>query len=655
MNLTRHFKGNVVYIVTFLLSIVVGFHAPSFWNAGKRAPISTVETGSDVLGARESKSNFARRLPLDQLRSRLSEELSINSSRLRTALLVEFVVEGANNMGVDKVFEEMSSVLSSAVHTAPERSFLLELAVLSVVREKRLRTEDLTGLLRNVAHRDVDAILSAAAFTALPDDIGTIYSRLSKLFNPSITGKARYSALLRASVTAATSVNPSELSKFADAILKSTSENYDVEIAIAISKYDIGTAFSFGLLRSKGNGRALAKFVSAMLLTNDEFSELVQRVPFESIDEFLGYYSAELGGEQIAYLFSRLPPDSFTAGQRTGVFRMLLKSDENTIATWLSGISPPEKAHLVNQCFRTMMDDMRKGGLRSPASGMWNQLFKVAVTIEDSDREMVAALFSGNAHSIPSELALKIIPTLPIDKQSEVAKDFYVKQMIESIRDKGADFSLSMDSIPREIRASATEALGQRIAYLPSVADKILAGESDPFLQQAIRVGRVVSGQASLNEQKEWIEAQLTIPTQNPSLPRVADIYLENLAQSNPEEIPNALAIMPENSLKERAIQKLSKTWASADPVSASNWITSLPAGRSRDLAMVELVVVATDDPERAIENGAGIDDSKLRSEALSNLANSYKDRDISSFLHLINSSKLNEVDKNSIIRIFNK
>lgn len=73
---------------------------------------------------------------------------------------------------------------------------------------------------------------------------------------------------------------------------------------------------------------------------------------------------------------------------------------------------------------------------------------------------------------------------------------------------------------------------------------------------------------------------------------------------------------LEQKELREIGARVLAQSWAETDPLAASEWIVSMPAGRERDIAARELVSKSIDNPEAALGNAYAIGDQSLRIQA---------------------------------------
>jgi hypothetical protein len=81
----------------------------------------------------------------------------------------------------------------------------------------------------------------------------------------------------------------------------------------------------------------------------------------------------------------------------------------------------------------------------------------------------------------------------------------------------------------------------------------------------------------------------------------------------------------PEGRAREQAFSSLVSSWSSADPIGASQWLNSLPAGKSQERATSSFVSqIAYEYPELAAPLIDRISDQNQRTFTIENVANNW-------------------------------
>lgn len=109
---------------------------------------------------------------------------------------------------------------------------------------------------------------------------------------------------------------------------------------------------------------------------------------------------------------------------------------------------------------------------------------------------------------------------------------------------------------------------------------------------------------------------------------------------------------VPEGPLRESVMKKLTYVWSESDPFGASDWLSTLPPSRSRDIAVSELVKATHDDPETALANAAAIQDLSLRSLSAASIVSRWRSLNPEAIQQLINASPFSLEEKRSLSRL---
>ncbi|MGY8686482.1 MAG: hypothetical protein ACKVHP_01890, partial [Verrucomicrobiales bacterium] len=125
-------------------------------------------------------------------------------------------------------------------------------------------------------------------------------------------------------------------------------------------------------------------------------------------------------------------------------------------------------------------------------------------------------------------------------------------------------------------------------------------------------------------------------------------------AQQDPVSASEWINTLPNPELQTQAISTVADRWADIDPVSASEWIGGLSEGPARDQAATQLInQIQRDDPESAAAWAASIGDENQRNNALSNVFRQWTSMDPNSALGAIQNSALpDEMKQNFLQRI---
>lgn len=100
-------------------------------------------------------------------------------------------------------------------------------------------------------------------------------------------------------------------------------------------------------------------------------------------------------------------------------------------------------------------------------------------------------------------------------------------------------------------------------------------------------------------------------------------------AREDPVSAAEWLTTLPESSVRDSAVGDIADRWARIDPVSASEWIGSLNAGPGRDQAAHRLVNrIQREDPEMAAAWASSIGEENLRNNALHNVFSQWSQMD---------------------------
>ena len=144
--------------------------------------------------------------------------------------------------------------------------------------------------------------------------------------------------------------------------------------------------------------------------------------------------------------------------------------------------------------------------------------------------------------------------------------------------------------------------------------------------------------------------------TNDPAIlaPLVSRVATDYAAWDTVEAI-SFIARVPNEYLKQVAVETLSKEWSKVDPVAASQWIADLPAGKLRDVAAKELVAATVDDPERAFENAAAIADPELRINAALQIAAAWKKIDYPYIAKIIANSRMSTAEQEQLLQTVKK
>ena len=120
-------------------------------------------------------------------------------------------------------------------------------------------------------------------------------------------------------------------------------------------------------------------------------------------------------------------------------------------------------------------------------------------------------------------------------------------------------------------------------------------------------------------------------------------------ARIDPVSASEWIDTLPDENLQSNAIQSVADRWARIDPVSASEWIGGLNEGPARDQAASTLVRrIQRDDPESAAIWAGSIGDESIRNNTLNSVFSNWMQRDPDGAMSAIEGSSLPEGMKNN-------
>ncbi len=113
---------------------------------------------------------------------------------------------------------------------------------------------------------------------------------------------------------------------------------------------------------------------------------------------------------------------------------------------------------------------------------------------------------------------------------------------------------------------------------------------------------------------------QLGLGAEDPIYRQATQQIASNWAHQDPVSASEWVATLPDDELRSGAVGDIADRWARIDPVSASEWIGTLEQGQARDQAAQRLVNrISREDPESAAIWAQSIGDENQRNNALSN------------------------------------
>jgi uncharacterized protein len=183
-------------------------------------------------------------------------------------------------------------------------------------------------------------------------------------------------------------------------------------------------------------------------------------------------------------------------------------------------------------------------------------------------------------------------------------------------------------------------------------AKKLLQQANDPEIRTAIQEQLLsqTDPRESNQERQQLLNAKLDTVERESDITDALKKRIEYLVQYEAEyDRPAAITLLsklPDGVTKEKMFGDFAKNWTKNDPVSASDWIATLPPSRIRDAAVNELVQASHDDPEIAFQNAAAIADKDIRRKAAISIIERWKPLNPDAISTLLDASPLALEDK---------
>jgi hypothetical protein len=347
--------------------------------------------------------------------------------------------------------------------------------------------------------------------------------------------------------------------------------------------------------------------------------KLLNRLPEEARLSFQRRYCAALSEKNPleATDFANVVAATELPGDAASVLCVsLLAASDGTVIRWLSTLSPGDSAHVLDEALaplnvRTPLPDVKS------AQAWLSARAAFPGTLPDRAADLFAQLSKSMDRGALLELASKLPPK---ERDKAIEKVFAGNMSIvtELADDPSAALGL-IETLPETIRSKVRlNALYRYGCRDPESALRIATETGgDPDKQKVIDylLGRPDSD-VSLSVKKDLLIQHLsTLSTDGGALNGLA-YFMSEYGDIDPLGGVNTCKTLPAGPIQNAAMQSLARSWSRTDPVPASEWIASLPAGTARDLAVRELVANALNDPEGALLNARQIANPQLRMDA---------------------------------------
>lgn len=295
----------------------------------------------------------------------------------------------------------------------------------------------------------------------------------------------------------------------------------------------------------------------------------------------------------------------------------LLAAGGGTVTHWLSTLSPENSAHVLDQALAPL-------NVRTPLPDVKSALawLSARAAFPGTLPDRAADLFTQLSKSMDRGALLELASKLPSkERDKAIEKVFFGNMSIvtELADDPNAALGL-IETLPETIRSKVRlNALCSYGCRDPESALRIATETGgDPDKQKVINylLGRPDSD-VSLSVKKDLLIQHLsTLSTDGDALYNGLAYFMSQYGEIDPLGGVNTCKSLPAGPIQNAAMQSLARSWSRTDPVPASEWIASLPAGTARDLAVRELVANALNDPEGALLNARQIANPQLRMDA---------------------------------------
>ncbi len=330
--------------------------------------------------------------------------------------------------------------------------------------------------------------------------------------------------------------------------------------------------------------------------------------------------------------------------------------NSEAIDRWLDKTDAKTRSNILNQiyyCF--LQDSMKPIGEKITEWGLRSQnLLSGKYLLMDADSKTVGLIFDRCVGPSAVKVLASVAERCKSFKDATLRKSAFWYMNYIQVENEG--FSSVIQNIENGVSNKDSDLTNSSISMLVRTnrtkAKAYLLESSDTNVRKEIKeqLFRQIDPREPNQDRQQLLNAKLdTIKSEN-EITDALKKRIEYLVQYEADyDRPTAITLLsklPDGVTKEKTFGDFAKNWAKDDPVSASDWIATLPPSRTRDAAVSELVQASHDDPEVAFQNAAVIADVGIRRKAAISLIDRWKPLNPGAIATLLDASSMTVEDK---------
>ncbi len=517
------------------------------------------------------------------------------------------------------------------------RDAAVESLVITALREKQPAREELLKII-SVSGPFLAPCIRGVAFAATGGKTCVEkYRELASLLIDSgiLRDSTKDRLILNTAVQSAETLSLNSLNALVSEIADAK-EDVLVEIAKDIAASDLALAIQFSADNAKENTKLFVKMILGLGLDKVQMRAVTAQLDSKSANRFAeAYIDATASDIQVRIEMSDcISPLLLNEKYRATFAGNLINFTGAQAATWIAQLPEEDRVKL--------MIKLNQGGAREVNAKSWLAVASQVPGVPEGEylKAIQSAAFNHTFEELEPYLA-----KLSSEHRQTVELDLHFREFRKlNMKDAGEMISF-IESKPEAYREKFYDAAGGALVK-NSVKDAldIFEKTENPKLKESIKSCLRVS---DISAEDYWRVFGAEISTASPDAVSIrAHDYVGGLLKSDSDKALKFALGLPDSPLRDGVMQVLAREWATKNPETASDWITQLPAGSSRDVALYELTKASKDEPESAFANIASISSKSQRFGAAMEVVGWWKTRDQKKITEIITSSKLSQPEQ---------
>lgn len=631
-----HFRSNIFIFGAFgiLAGGAVGFLATKPRNL---VPEGNIEQTFEIPRPVPLRSIDSITLP--EMKAAVSDYAVWKERENRVLAISAYFASVARESGSAMAVNQGLSIFSSVQIPDAIRDATFEALIISAFREKRPTDDELRSILSQSNGLFGPCVRGIASAVASGNTCVEKYLELEEIVkSPTVElGLEKNRLIVRAAVLASSALDLESLTTLAEKVGRGNRVVLS-EIVKAAGVSDVALAIQFSKEFAKDDFKLFVELILVLELDKASIGAITARLDKKSLAPFAEAYidATPLDIRARVNLSAHIEPSLLTEKSRAAVAVTL---NVDSAIKWIGQLPEADRVKL--------MLSMNQGAPRNVNSTYWLAIASQISGIPESAYHTAVrdAAYTQTLEQLEPYLA-KLTPE---HRQKEVL-EFHLREF-RTLNLKNADEMVALvESKPEEYRAQFYQAVSSTLVRKSGRdALELYEKTENPKLKSALERSLLNS---DISAEDYWKIAGREIAAANPdTISTKAHTYVEKLLKSDSDKALKFTLALPESPLRDGAMRVLAREWATKNPETASEWITQLPSGSSRDVALYELVKSSKDEVESAFGNISAMSSAGQRLVTATEVVEWWKKKDPKKIEEMISSSTFSEQERSFLLK----